>query len=126
MLFKCMKMLVFIHKSNYLGDHKMMDGDIRLFAASPAEGESGDSGGPFLADDNKIIVTNKNAMNPAFQPAFQVTREDIKEIEFYAPEMIRVRLFFGWFLFRVCFVLDWGPRRGCFQESTGPWHHLGH
>ena len=67
----------------------MMDGDIKLFAVSESEGGSGDEGGPFLAGNNKIVITNKNAMNPEFQPAFQVTREDIKEIEFYAPEMIR-------------------------------------
>ncbi|MDG2096162.1 MAG: hypothetical protein P8J83_01655, partial [Paracoccaceae bacterium] len=67
----------------------MMDGDIKLFAVSESGGDSGEDGGPFLAGNNQIVVTNKNAMNPEFQPAFQVTREDIKEIEFYAPEMIR-------------------------------------
>ena len=60
------------------GDDKMMDGDIKLFAVSESEGGSGEAGGPFLAGNNKIIVTNKNALHPECQPALLVTRADIK------------------------------------------------
>ncbi|MGY8984805.1 MAG: hypothetical protein ACKVHG_09495, partial [Sphingomonadales bacterium] len=73
----------------------MMDGDIKLFAVSDSNESSGggsgggSDGGPLIASGGKLIITNKNAMNVEFLPSVQITREDIKEIEFYAPEMIR-------------------------------------
>ena len=51
--------------------------------------DGGSDGGPLIASGGKLVITNKDATNPEFLPSVQITREDIKEIEFYAPEMIR-------------------------------------